>query len=90
MSSLRNIAKCNVYLQVGESGWAPPLPPESSDNSQSEDLNSKPVLLRARIPEWGTVHEVVVRVDMAGTGFERTMVKLLYCDPFVYTVKLIS
>lgn len=61
-------------MQVGESGWAPPLPLESSDNSQTEDLNTKPVLLRARIPEWGTVHEIVVRVDMAGSGFERTMV----------------
>ncbi len=37
-------------------------------------MNTKPVLLRAQIPEWGTVHEVVARVEMAGTGFERTMV----------------
>ncbi|DBA72324.1 TPA: hypothetical protein ACH3X2_010565 [Trebouxia sp. C0005] len=26
------------------------------------------------IPDWGTVHEVVARVEMAGAGFERTMV----------------
>ncbi len=37
-------------------------------------MNTKPVLLRAQIPEWGTVHEVVARVEMAGAGFERTMV----------------
>ena len=61
--------------QIGESGWAPPLPLESSDGSnQPDDVNTKPVLLRARIPEWGTVHEVVARVEMAGSGFERTMV----------------
>ncbi len=42
-------------------------------------MNTKPVLLRAQIPEWGTVHEVVARVEMAGAGFERTMVS--YCAP---------
>ena len=67
-----------VCVQIGESGWAPPLPLESSDGSnQPDDVNTKPVLLRARIPEWGTVHEVVARVEMAGSGFERTMV----CKP---------
>ncbi|DBB13379.1 TPA: hypothetical protein ACH3X3_005112 [Trebouxia sp. C0006] len=64
-----------LCLRTGESGWAPPLPLESSDSSsQADDMNTKPVLLRAQIPEWGTVHEVVARVDMAGAGFERTMV----------------
>ena len=66
---------CCVCLQIGESGWAPPLPLESCDNSsQPDDMNTKPVLLCAQIPEWGTVHELVARVEMAGTGFERTMV----------------
>jgi len=66
---------CMPFLQIGESGWAPPLPLESSDSSsQADDMNTKPVLLRAQIPEWGTVHEVVARVEMAGAGFERTMV----------------
>ena len=66
---------CLPWLQIGESGWAPPLPLESSDSSsQADDMNTKPVLLRAQIPEWGTVHEVVARVEMAGAGFERTMV----------------
>ncbi len=66
---------CLALLQIGESGWAPPLPLESSDSSsQADDMNTKPVLLRAQIPEWGTVHEVVARVEMAGAGFERTMV----------------
>ena len=37
-------------------------------------MSTKPVLIRAQIPEWGTVHEVVARVEMAGIGFERTMV----------------
>ncbi|KAL0043259.1 hypothetical protein WJX82_006661 [Trebouxia sp. C0006] len=64
-----------LCLRIGESGWAPPLPLESSDSSsQADDMNTKPVLLRAQIPEWGTVHEVVARVEMAGVGFERTMV----------------
>ena len=39
-------------------------------------MNIKPVLLRAQIPEWGTVHEMVARVEMAGAGFEHTMVSL--------------
>ncbi len=66
---------CLALLQIGESGWAPPLPLESSDSSsQADDMNTKPVLLRAQIPEWGSVHEVVARVEMAGAGFERTMV----------------
>ena len=72
----------NVCLQIGESGWAPPLPLESSDGStQPDDVNTKPVLLRAHIPEWGTVHEVVARVEMAGSGFERTMVGFLFPWP---------
>ena len=66
---------CLVAAQIGESGWAPPLPLESSNNnSQPDDVSTKPVLIRAQIPEWGTVHEVVARVEMAGIGFERTMV----------------
>ena len=61
--------------QIGESGWAAPLPLESSNNnSQPDDVSTKPVVIRAQIPEWGTVHEVVARVEMAGVGFERTMV----------------
>jgi len=68
---------CLPWLQIGESGWAPPLPLESSNSSsQADDMNTKPVLLRAQIPEWGTVHEVVARVEMAGAGFQRTMVSL--------------
>ncbi len=68
---------CLPFLQIGESGWAPPLPLESSDSSsQADDMNTKLVLLRAQIPEWGSVHEVVARVKMAGAGFERTMVSL--------------
>ncbi|DBA65520.1 TPA: hypothetical protein ACH3X2_003176 [Trebouxia sp. C0005] len=64
-----------LCLRIGESGWAPLLPLESSDSSsQADDMNTKPVLLRAHIPDWGTVHEVVARVEMAGAGFERTMV----------------
>ncbi|DBB13383.1 TPA: hypothetical protein ACH3X3_005116 [Trebouxia sp. C0006] len=65
-----------LCLRIGESGWAPLLPLESSDSSsQADDMNTKPVLLRAQIPEWGTVHEVVARVEMAGAGFERTMIR---------------
>jgi len=32
------------------------------------------VLIRADIPEWGTVHEIVARLDLVGSGFERTLV----------------
>ena len=32
------------------------------------------MLIRARIPEWASVHEMVARMDMLGSGFERTMV----------------
>ncbi|DBB13333.1 TPA: hypothetical protein ACH3X3_005068 [Trebouxia sp. C0006] len=64
-----------LCLRIGKSGWAPPLPLESSDSSsQADDMNTKPMLLRAQIPEWGTVHEVVARVEMAGAGFEHTIV----------------
>ena len=63
------------WWQVGESGWSQPLPLESSNSgNQEEDVNTRPVLLRAHIPDWGTVHEVVARVEMAGSGFEHTMV----------------
>ncbi len=63
------------WLQIGESGWAPSLPLESSDNSsQADDMNTKPVMLRAHIPEWRPVHEVVARVEIIGAGFERIMV----------------
>ena len=69
-----------LVCQVGESGWAPPLPLESSDsNSQPDDMSTKPVLIRAQIPDWGTVHEVVARIEMAGSGFERTMVSFTAC-----------
>ena len=72
----QNLFDVDISAQIGESGWAPPLPLESSNNnSQPDDVSTKPVLIRAQIPEWGTVHEVVARVEMAGLGFERTMVR---------------
>ncbi|KAK9819963.1 hypothetical protein WJX72_004515 [[Myrmecia] bisecta] len=63
-----------LRLKVGESGWTPPLPLESSGvGQQSESFNTKPVLIRARVRTWGTLHEVVARLDMAGGNFERTL-----------------
>lgn len=80
---------CLFPAQIGESGWAPPLPLESSNNnSQPDDVSTKPVLIRAQIPEWGTVHEVVARVEMAGVGFERTMVK--NCPAAAFPVVLLT
>ena len=64
-------------MQVGESGWTSPLPLESNANTEApEDFNIKPVLIRARIPEWGTVHEITARLELVGNGFERTLVRL--------------
>ena len=62
---------------MGESGWTPPLPLESNANTEApEDFNTKPVLIRARVPEWGTVHEITGRLELVGHGFERTLVRL--------------
>ena len=50
---------CVSLLQIGESGWAPPLPLESSDSSsQTDDMNTKPCccvhrsLTRALCMKW--------------------------------------
>ncbi len=65
-------------LQVGESGWSAAIPLESTTTiSQAQDFNTKPVLLRARVQEWGVIYEVVARLELVGGGFERTMVRLL-------------
>ena len=62
---------------MGESGWTSPLPLESNANTEApEDFNTKPVLIRARVPEWGTVHEITARLELVGHGFERTLVRL--------------
>lgn len=64
---------------MGESGWTAPLPLESSASAEGpDDINTKPVLVRARIPEWGTVHDIVARVELVGGGFERTLVSALF------------
>ena len=66
-----------LVLQVGQSGWTRPLPLENGGvGSDAEDFNTQPVLIRAKIPEWGTVHEVVARTELVGRGFERTLVGL--------------
>ncbi|KAK9908805.1 hypothetical protein WJX75_003140 [Coccomyxa subellipsoidea] len=63
-----------LRLKVGESGWTAPLPLESGTGEEGpDDINTKPVLIRARIPEWGTVHEIVARLELVGGGFERTL-----------------
>lgn len=60
---------------MGESGWTAPLPLESGTGDEGpDDINTKPVLIRARISEWGTVHEIVARLELVGGGFERTLV----------------
>lgn len=65
--------------QVGESGWTQPLPLEGAvaEGTPGDDFSAKPVLVRARVREWGTLHEVVARLELVGSGFERTLVRLL-------------
>lgn len=64
-----------AILQVGDSGWTAPMPLESGAQGEgTEQLNTRPVLVRAKIPSWGTMHEVVARLDLVGGGFARTMV----------------
>ena len=73
-----------LCIQVGESGWTSPLPLESNANTEApEDFNIKPVLIRARIPEWGTVHEITARLELVGNGFERTLVRLHMMQGFL-------
>ena len=70
---------------MGESGWTQPLPLESSAGAEGappEDINTKPVLVRARIPEWGTCHELVARLELVGGGFERTLVRPCHKYPW--------
>ena len=69
---------------MGESGWTAPLPLESSAGEEGpDDINTKPVLIRARIPEWGTVHEIVARLELIGGGFERTLVSTTSLSSFI-------
>ncbi|KAK9827173.1 hypothetical protein WJX74_009221 [Apatococcus lobatus] len=64
-----------LKLKVGESGWSAAIPLESTSTiSQAQDFNTKPVLLRAPVQEWGVMYEVVARLELVGGGFERTMV----------------
>ena len=49
---------------------------------EQQQFNTKPVLVRARIPEWGSVHELVARLDLVGSGFERTVVRSCLTIPF--------
>ena len=76
MQSVSNFRCAALVLQVGQSGWTRPLPLENGGvGSEVEDFNTQPVLIRAKIPEWGTVHEVVARTELVGRGFERTLVR---------------
>lgn len=61
-------------LQIGESGWTDPLPLDSGAAACTGEASSKPVLVRAYIPDLGSTHEMVARLDLAGSGFERTLV----------------
>jgi hypothetical protein len=66
--------------QVGESGWTAALPLEGggagAEGTPGDDFSAKPVLVRARVREWGTLHEVVARLELVGSGFERTLVRV--------------
>lgn len=66
---------CCLIMQVGESGWTESIPLEK----KADQLNTKAVLIRARIPSWGTKHEVVARLELVGGGFARTMVLSFVC-----------
>eukprot|EP00884_Botryococcus_braunii_P010316 jgi/Botrbrau1/19286/Bobra.0073s0029.1 len=71
-----------VRLKVGESAWTEPLNLDSrADLDQAQDFSVRPVLIRARMPSWGAVAEVVARLEVVGSSFERTMALRLepYC-----------
>lgn len=46
-----------------------------ADLDQAQDFSVRPVLIRARMPSWGAVAEVVARLEVVGSSFERTMVR---------------
>lgn len=66
-------------FKAGNSGWTDPLPLDSVAAASTGEASSKPVLVRAAIPEWGSVHEFVARLNLVGSGFERTLVSHLGC-----------
>ena len=61
-------------VQVVDSGWTEPLPIDSGAAASTGESSSKPVMIRARIPQWGSVHELVARLDLVGSSFGRTLV----------------
>ncbi|KAK9815130.1 hypothetical protein WJX73_008307 [Symbiochloris irregularis] len=65
----QNNQQHGIRLKVGESGWTESIPLEK----KADQLNTKAVLIRARIPSWGTKHEIVARLELVGGGFARTM-----------------
>ena len=67
-----------MQMQAVNSGWTEPLPLDSGAAASTGEASSKPVLVRAKIPEWGSVHEFVARLDLVGSGFERTLVTLFH------------
>ena len=65
-----------AFFQVGGSGWTEAIPLDSSPGAADGQTDSKPFLIRAKVPEWGQVHEFIAFSEFAGAGFERTMVGL--------------
>lgn len=68
-----------LRIKVAGSGWTSPLPLDSAAAGGAGEASSKPVLIRAHVPELGATHELVARLELGGTGFERTLVKPLPC-----------
>ncbi len=60
-----------LRLRVGESGWTAPLPLEGGEGG--EELEARPVLVRAAVPAWGALYELVARLELLGADFERTL-----------------
>lgn len=62
-----------LRLRVGSSGWTEALPLEGAEGA--EELEARPALLRAAVPAWGALYELVARLELLGSDFERTLVR---------------
>ncbi|KAK9834254.1 hypothetical protein WJX81_000411 [Elliptochloris bilobata] len=60
-----------LRLRIGSSGWTEPLPLEGADGT--EDMEARPALIRAAVPAWGALYELVARLELLGSDFERTL-----------------
>lgn len=67
-----------LRLRTGSSGWTEALPLEGAEGA--EELEARPALLRAAVPAWGALYELVARLELLGSEFERTLVGIRVRD----------